>query len=60
MELQTILDALKLSSKKTRDFKPTIVIIFTDSQTLMIKIVEPKTKIDKDAIQILFINKNRK
>lgn len=52
-ELWAISDALDLGSKKTRNAKPTTVTIFTDSQTAMTKILDPKTKVGGDAVQNL-------
>lgn len=59
VELWAISDALNLDSKETRNAEPTTVTIFTNSQTAMTKILEPKTKVGGDAIRNLIYQRAR-
>lgn len=50
-ELWAVSSALELDSKKTRNIEPIIVTIFTDLQTVITIILEPKTKVSGDTIR---------
>lgn len=62
-ELQTILDTLALSIKRTRNVGLIIVTVFTNSQTAITKIWDLKTRVNGDVVQNLVyqnaqVNKN--
>lgn len=49
-ELWSISKVLVLEIRKTRNIKPTMVTIFTNSQVAISKILDPKTRVDGDTI----------
>ena len=49
-ELWAISDALVLGIKRTRNVGPTTVTVFTDSQAAITKILDPKARVDGDAV----------
>ena len=53
VELWAISDALELSIKKTKNRSPTTVIVFIDSHTAIVKILEPKVRPGEGAIRDL-------
>lgn len=49
-ELWSISKVLVLGIRKTRNIKPTMVTVFTNSQVAISKILDSKTRVDGDTI----------
>lgn len=50
VELWAIFDALTIGMKQVGNVSPIIVLVFTDSQTAITKIRDPKIKVGEDTI----------